>query len=183
MIVPTEKPLLSCPPQSPSVVDSCCVETFGGLVLTTQFWDTYTGRESEGQLLPKDTWTLHGLWPDFCNGSYTQYCDLNRQYDPIPSPNTTTGLPNGTVVPPYNGPHIGTFLEPFGKHDLLEYMNTYWIAQNQGIYHHSYWLQSLSPLTGQIILGSGDTNFLNTRLASRPSMYHAMVQSIRNMRT
>jgi ribonuclease T2 len=45
-------------------------------VLSTQFWDTYTGLEAKGQLLPPDTWTLHGLWPDFCNGSFTQYCDL-----------------------------------------------------------------------------------------------------------
>lgn len=136
-----QKPLLSCPSQDPSKVDSCCVETFGGLVLSTQFWDVYTGLESQGQLLPTDTWTLHGLWPDFCNGSYTQYCDLNRQYDPIPSPNTTTGLPNGTVVPPYTGPNIGTFLEPFGRFDLLEYMNTYWIAwlqDNAGFWGHEF---------------------------------------------
>jgi ribonuclease T2 len=136
-----EKPILSCPPQSPAAVDSCCVETFGGLVLSTQFWSTYTGGESEGQLLPEETWTLHGLWPDFCNGSYTQYCDLTRQYDPIPSPNTTTGTLNGTFVPPYNGSNIGTFLEPFGRYDLLEYMNTYWIAQNQdnpGFWGHEF---------------------------------------------
>ena len=54
------KPLLSCPPQDPSKVDSCCVETFGGLLLATQFWNTHTGLESQGQLLPSDTWTLHG---------------------------------------------------------------------------------------------------------------------------
>jgi len=136
-----QEPLLSCPSQDPSIVDSCCVETFGGLVLSTQFWNTYTGRESEGQLLPTDTWTLHGLWPDFCNGSYTQYCDLSRQYDPIPSPNTTNSLPNGTFVPPYNGSNIGTFLEPFGRYDLLEYMNTYWIAwqqDNPGFWGHEF---------------------------------------------
>ncbi|KAF2270349.1 ribonuclease T2 [Lojkania enalia] len=136
-----QKPLLSCPPQSPLEVDSCCVETFGGLLLSTQFWDTYTGREDEGQLLPEKAWTLHGLWPDFCNGSYTQYCDLTRQYDPIPSPNTTNGLPNGTFVTPYTGPNIGTFLEPFGRYDLLAYMNTYWIAQNQdnaGFWGHEF---------------------------------------------
>jgi ribonuclease T2 len=34
-------------------------------------------------------------------------------------------------VLPYTGPNIGTFLEPFGRADLLEYMNTFWIAQNQ----------------------------------------------------
>jgi hypothetical protein len=72
-----ETPYLSCSAMAhPNVTDSCCTETFGGLVLSTQFWNTYTGLESQGQVLPKNTWTLHGLWPDFCNGSYTQYCDL-----------------------------------------------------------------------------------------------------------
>ena len=51
------------------------------------------------------------------------------RYDPVPSPNTTNGLPNGTVVPPYKGPNIGTFLIPFQKYDLLAWMNTYWISQ------------------------------------------------------
>jgi ribonuclease T2 len=56
----------SCSPEAnPLTVDSCCVETFGGLLLSTQFWDVYTGFESEGQLLPEKNWTIHGLWPDF----------------------------------------------------------------------------------------------------------------------
>jgi ribonuclease T2 len=129
---------LSCSSQAnPATVDACCVETFGGLVVQTQYWNTYTGLEAEGQLLPPDSWSIHGLWPDFCNGSYTQYCDLNRQYDPSPSPNTTNGLANGTVVPPYNGSNIGTFLEPFGRYDLLAYMNKYWI--NQGAPNYDFW--------------------------------------------
>ncbi|EME82494.1 uncharacterized protein MYCFIDRAFT_189121 [Pseudocercospora fijiensis CIRAD86] len=116
---------LSCSAKAnPADVDTCCVETYGGLLLATQFWDVWADKP-----LPENTWTLHGLWPDFCNGSYTQYCDLSRQYDPVPSPNTTNGLPNGTVVPPYNGSNIGTFLEPFGKYDLLAWMNKYWISQ------------------------------------------------------
>ena len=136
-----QQPLLSCPPKDPSKVDSCCVETYGGLVLSTQFWNTFTGRESEGQFNPKGHWTTHGLWPDFCDGTYTQYCDLTRQYDPIPSPNTTNGLPNGTVVVPYTGPPIDSFLEPFGRYDLLEYMNTYWVAwqqDNAGFHGHEF---------------------------------------------
>jgi ribonuclease T2 len=53
----------SCSPEAnPLTVDSCCVETFGGLFLATQFWDVYTGFESEGQLLPETNWTIHGLW-------------------------------------------------------------------------------------------------------------------------
>ena len=128
------KPELSCSAAAqPGLVDSCCVETFGGLVLSTQFWDTYTGLESKGQVLPKNSWTLHGLWPDFCNGSWTQYCDLNRQYDPHPSPNTTTGTADGTPVPPYTGPTVDTFLAALGPpgHKLLKWMRKFWIAQNQ----------------------------------------------------
>jgi len=74
--------------------------------------------------------------------SFTQYCDLNRQYDPVPGPNTTNGLPNGTVVPAYKGPSISTFLPPFGKLDLLAYMNTYWI--NQGAPNADFWAHEFS---------------------------------------
>ena len=48
--------------------NSCCSPTPGGLVLQTQFWDTYTGYEAEGQALPEGSWTIHGLWPDNCDG-------------------------------------------------------------------------------------------------------------------
>ena len=133
----SEQPLLSCHLNTSKPIDTCCTETFGGLILSTQFWDTYTGLESKGQLLPANQWTLHGLWPDFCNGSFTQYCDLSRQYDPFPSPNTTTGTPSGTPVPPYHGPNIGTFLKRFGKFDLLDWMNQFWI--NQGGPNHDFW--------------------------------------------
>ncbi|KAK3370533.1 ribonuclease T2 family protein [Podospora didyma] len=129
------KPELSCSAaaQPGGLVDSCCVETFGGLVLSTQFWDTYTGLEDKGQLLPRKSWTLHGLWPDFCNGSWTQYCDLNRQYDPHPSPNTTTGTPSGVTVPSYQGPTVDTFLKSIGLPGrvMLAWMSKYWIAQGQ----------------------------------------------------
>ena len=50
--------------------------------------------------------------------SYDQYCDLTRQYDPNPSPAT---LPDGTVVPPYKGPSVKTFIEEFQRYDLLKY--------------------------------------------------------------
>ncbi|KAF3806556.1 Ribonuclease T2-like [Colletotrichum gloeosporioides] len=123
------EPVLSCSCGAvPDKVDTCCVETYGGLVMATQFWNTYTGLESEGQKLPQDSWGIHGLWPDFCNGSYTQYCDLKRQYDPLPSPNTTNGKPDGTPVPAYNGTSIDKFITPFERFDLLEYMNKFWIA-------------------------------------------------------
>lgn len=75
------------------------------------------------------------------NGSYTQYCDLARQYDPVPSPNTTNALPNGTAVHPYQGSNIGTFLEPYGKHSLLAWMTENWISNsgpNADLWAHEF---------------------------------------------
>ncbi|KAL5533933.1 hypothetical protein ACEPAG_393 [Sanghuangporus baumii] len=136
----TEPAFYSCE-NTTTILDTCCSPTPGGLVLQTQFWDTYTGLEKQGQLLPRNSWTVHGLWPDFCDGSFTQYCDLSRQYDPTPSPNTTNGLPNGTVVPPYSGPGVDTFIIELGRIDLLDYMNRYWISQgspNKDLWAHEF---------------------------------------------
>lgn len=56
---PQPDAILSCSAQANvSRVDSCCVETYGGLFLATQFWDTYTGLESSGQKLPAAEWTI-----------------------------------------------------------------------------------------------------------------------------
>ena len=49
--------------------------------------------------------------------SFNQYCDFSRQYDP----KTPRTLPNGTQVPPYNGPGMSDFIREFGRFDLLDY--------------------------------------------------------------
>ncbi|KAF9460114.1 ribonuclease T2, partial [Collybia nuda] len=122
-----------------NIVNSCCSPTPGGLVLQTQFWNTYTGLEKEGQKLPKGSWTIHGLWPDNCDGSFEQYCDLSRQYDPAPSPSI---LPDGTIVLPYIGPSVDMFVKKFGREDILEYMNKFWI--NQGAPNADLWAHEFS---------------------------------------
>ncbi|KAG0707518.1 ribonuclease T2 [Suillus ampliporus] len=120
------------------LTNSCCNVVQGGLVLQTQLWSTYTGLEHQGQLLPQGSWGIHGLWPDNCDGSYDEYCDLSRQYDPTP-PST---LPDGTPIPPYEGPSVRTFIEEFGRFDLLEYMDTFWV--NQGAPNEDFWAHEFS---------------------------------------
>ncbi|TFK77339.1 ribonuclease T2 [Pluteus cervinus] len=122
-----------------AIANTCCITTPGGLILQTQFWSTWTGLEKKGQKLPKDSWTIHGLWPDNCNGSFEQYCDASRQFDPHPSP---AKLPNGTVITPYKGPSVDTLIKAFGRNDLLHFMDNYWI--NQGGPNSDLWAHEFS---------------------------------------
>ncbi|QRW12786.1 ribonuclease T2 family [Ceratobasidium sp. AG-Ba] len=60
----------------------CCFEAPGGQLLQTQFWDF---NPSTG---PSDSWTIHGLWPDHCDGTYDSNCDPSRAYTDIASAST-----------------------------------------------------------------------------------------------
>lgn len=138
----TDTNLISCAQESSifscenvtTIKNTCCSPTPGGLVLQTQFWSTWTGLEHLGQKLPEGSWTIHGLWPDNCDGSFEQYCDLSRQFDPAPAPPI---LPDGTVIPPHKGPGVDTFLKKFGRGKLQDYMSQFWI--NQGARNPDLW--------------------------------------------
>ncbi|KAL6808066.1 ribonuclease T2 [Trichoderma sp. SZMC 28013] len=93
-ICPSNTPL-SCH-NTTAVQDSCCFIPSGQL-LQTQFWDT---DPSTG---PADSWTIHGLWPDNCDGSFPQTCDASRAYS-----------------------NITDILTAMGADDTLHYMQTYW---------------------------------------------------------
>lgn len=92
---PLDIPVL-CSNSTP-VSDFCCFESPGGVVLQTQFWDYYP------PVGPSDMFTLHGLWPDNCDGTYAQFCnnDLN------------VGL-------------VLAVLQEFGEDELLATMNRVW---------------------------------------------------------
>ncbi|RFU34240.1 hypothetical protein B7463_g2081, partial [Scytalidium lignicola] len=89
-------PQLSCQNVT-QVQDLCCFNAPGGQLLQTQFWDT---DPSTG---PSDSWTIHGLWPDHCDGTYDSNCDAVREYT-----------------------NITAILQSYNRTDLLTYMNQYW---------------------------------------------------------
>ncbi|KAJ5994792.1 Ribonuclease T2 [Penicillium waksmanii] len=90
---------LSC--HSSSKAGTCCYSYPGGALLQTQFWDTdpVTG--------PTDSWTIHGLWPDNCDGTYESNCDDSRAYT-----------------------NITEILKAQDRTDLLSYMEDYWVDIN-----------------------------------------------------
>lgn len=59
---------ISCTNSTP-VANSCWFEYPGGMFVQTQFWDSNPGVGAS------DQFTLHGLWPDNCDGTYEQFCD------------------------------------------------------------------------------------------------------------
>jgi len=76
----------------------CCFEAPGGLIMQTQFWDT---DPSTG---PSNSWTIHGLWPNNCDGTYEEDCDPSRDYT-----------------------NISGLLEAQGATSTLDYMQEYWL--------------------------------------------------------
>ncbi|KAJ5131396.1 uncharacterized protein N7515_007435 [Penicillium bovifimosum] len=97
---------------SSSTEATCCFNYPGGALLQTQFWDT---DPSTG---PSDSWTVHGLWPDNCDGTYEQNCDSKREYS-----------------------NITAILQEQGRDSLLDYMDKYWIdidGDNESFWSHEW---------------------------------------------
>ena len=108
----------SCPSGSPiscstSKAASCCFEAPGGILLQTQFWD-YSPATG-----PDDLFTLHGLWPDNCDGTYEQFCD-----------NSNTISNDGSSIE-------SIIVDDFNDQELYDNLNNVWkdIKGND----HSLW--------------------------------------------
>lgn len=97
---------LSCH-NTTKIQNTCCTEV-QGQVLQVQFWD------SDPATGPADHWTIHGLWPDYCDGSYTQYCDESRQYQ-----------------------NISCILEQYGDYSTLDFMKKFW--KDDGGNDETFW--------------------------------------------
>ncbi|KAK3671444.1 Ribonuclease T2 precursor (RNase T2) [Recurvomyces mirabilis] len=98
-------PQLSCH-VNPIPDNLCCFNHPGGALLQTQFWDTHpvTG--------PQDSWTIHGLWPDNCDGTYEANCDDERAYR-----------------------NISAILKSSGANGLLDFMQEYWVSDSGSSEH------------------------------------------------
>ncbi|EDN09401.1 ribonuclease T2 precursor [Histoplasma mississippiense (nom. inval.)] len=89
-------PQLSCKVEFNSQ-DTCCFNYPGGQLLQVQLWDVDPPRG------PEDGWTIHGLWPDHCDGSFDQFCDDSRRHQ-----------------------NISAIIEQSGKMELLDLMRARW---------------------------------------------------------
>ena len=122
---------LSCPINTPLscsndtvIEDSCCFEYPGGIFLQTQFWDYLPSFYEPKEELEKyaQNFTLHGLWPDNCDGSYAQFCDLSRNINY----NVTEMLLNQDSYQSENLP----LLDGNAGEALVEDMKTWWKSNN-----------------------------------------------------
>ncbi|KAF8578894.1 ribonuclease T2 [Ramaria rubella] len=96
-----QPPVLSCSAQAAST-DACCVVTPGGILLHTQFWDTNVGQPN--------SWGIHGLWPDKCNGQFYENCDSSRAY---------------------SGAQIMQALQSANAQSTLDVMNEFWLSDDE----------------------------------------------------
>lgn len=97
---------------TPPATSSCCFESPGGLIMQTQVWDTNVAGS------PEDSWTIHGLWPDNCDGTYIENCDPSREYK-----------------------NIAELLESQGASSTLEFMQQYWLnnhGTNERFWEHEW---------------------------------------------
>ncbi|PSR87107.1 ribonuclease T2-like protein [Coniella lustricola] len=140
---------LSCHNSTPVDSPSCCFIHPGGRILLTQFWD----REIHVGGAEED-WTLHGLWPDLCDGTYDAYCGM---------------------APRFN--NITEVLAAYNQSDLLAFMDRYWVADrgsNAKLWMHEYnkhatCINTLAPACYDVSSPLSDTATTSSSLSIKPA--------------
>ncbi|PVU85994.1 hypothetical protein BB559_004164 [Furculomyces boomerangus] len=104
------KNVMSCTSED---VDPCCTPKYGLLVLSQEWISNYG---------PKEEFTLHGLWPDMCNGTYLPElgCDQTRSVSSAATvvKNLDPELFNtmSRIWPSYNGDNDSFWTHEWNKH-------------------------------------------------------------------
>ena len=114
---PKELQTLSCSPES-LTTNACCVESPGGLLLHTQLYNWNPG------LGPKDSWTIHGLWSDYCNGMTTSLKEKAKQLISCGS-----GSYPSSCDPSRAYTNLPEIFEDYDLEWLLAYFNQFWKAR------------------------------------------------------
>lgn len=119
---------ISCSSSSSTpAVDTCCLNHPSGHFLLTQFWDT------SPPLGANDTWTVHGLWPDYCTGGFDQFCDEQRSR----SPEEISQIITRASRPRRDGDD-----EDVGTHPgMMEFMRENWLSidsRNANLWAHEW---------------------------------------------
>nr|BAK32792.1 ribonuclease T2 [Umbelopsis isabellina] len=96
---------LSC--SSSASTNTCCTPKYGLVVLVQQWVPGYS---------PSNAFTLHGLWPDACDGTYAPSggCDSSRQYT-----------------------NVETIVQNYGTSTLYSDMKTYWPSDAES--NNDFW--------------------------------------------
>lgn len=128
-------PSLSCQNSGGSVSDTCCMNYPGGQFALTQFWNSDPHAGPPGYLGPNNTWTIHGLWPDHCDGRFDSVCDCDRSGDCSYSNHKCS---YSSCNKDYSS--ITRILEKFGETDLLSYMGEHWkgINGDEHLWQHEW---------------------------------------------
>ncbi|KAK5086760.1 Ribonuclease T2 precursor (RNase T2) [Lithohypha guttulata] len=109
-------PAVSCSLKSVPNLDGCCINDPSGHFLQTQFWDTEPPQGGP------TSWTIHGLWPDWCDGGFDAYCDSSRTH----SAEAIIGiLSNASTAQVVGGTRPG----------LLEFMTKHWLSLDSNNAH------------------------------------------------
>ncbi|EIN14436.1 ribonuclease T2 [Punctularia strigosozonata HHB-11173 SS5] len=140
-----DPPVLSCSSAADST-DSCCVVKPGGVLVHTQFWDLDEGLS--------DSWGIHGLWPDECNGATYENCDSSRAY---------------------SGSQIVEALSNAGLQSTLDFMDTYWVSNDES--PENFWAHEWST-HGTCVSTLEPSCFNNYQTAQETTLYFSTIVSL-----
>lgn len=68
------------------------------------------------------------MWPGRRVGKPSHAASHSLADDPAPSPNKTN---DGTPLEPWSGETATDILKRFGRHDLLNYLEGYWVSRGE----------------------------------------------------